>query len=361
MALGFARDRLANGRAQHVVVLGLAQHLAQIGVVVLSEAHVKLPSAGQPHAVARFAEIVAERRDEPDALASLLDARITRRATRALIRFRQRPTLGEIAAHIVKRIELVQPVFLAEIAHWHDLDEGEVQPPVAAPLQQFVDLVIVCAAQRHHVDLDPKTCRLRRFDAFQHLIEPAPARDRLKFGLVQRIQRYVDPFDPDICQRLRHFLELRAIGRHGQLVQTVAQMPAHTLEEPEDVFTHQWLTARHTQLAHAHADEGRTQPVHFLQRQQLLFRQERHVLRHAIHTAEITPVRHRYAQIRNRALKRIDQGCLIGHLPSRFPSKIGASRPRGNHIGFNPVSSQVCQKHGSSCIAFASQITSNSN
>ena len=54
-------------------------------------------------------------------------------------------------------------------------------------------------------------------------------------------------------------------------------------------------------------DEGRAEPVEFLERQHVLLRQERHVLRHAIDAAEVAAVGHRDAQIGDRPAERVDQ------------------------------------------------------
>ena len=52
---------------QRRVVGAGAQHAAEIGGIVLAEAHVQRAGAGQPHPVAAFAEIMRHRRDEADA------------------------------------------------------------------------------------------------------------------------------------------------------------------------------------------------------------------------------------------------------------------------------------------------------
>ena len=66
VALGLAADRLVDGGDQRVVRFAGAQRRAQVGRVVLAQAHVEHARAGQPHAVAGFAEIVGHRRDETE-------------------------------------------------------------------------------------------------------------------------------------------------------------------------------------------------------------------------------------------------------------------------------------------------------
>jgi heat shock protein HslJ len=75
VALGLAFDGGADRVLQHRVVAGGAERRAQVGHVLLPEAHEKLPGAGQAHAVAAFAEIMRQRRDEADLLPGLLQLR----------------------------------------------------------------------------------------------------------------------------------------------------------------------------------------------------------------------------------------------------------------------------------------------
>src|SRR5215831_230047 len=64
--LGLARDRFRNRRIEQIVAFGRAQRRAQIGGVLLTEAHVEGSRAGHPHPIAGFAEIVGQRRDEAE-------------------------------------------------------------------------------------------------------------------------------------------------------------------------------------------------------------------------------------------------------------------------------------------------------
>ena len=61
------------------------------------------------------------------------------------------------------------------------------------------------------------------------------------------------------------------------------------------------------------AMKARAEPVELLERQQVLLRQEGHVLRHAIDAAEVAAVGHRDAQIGDVPAERVDQGALLGH------------------------------------------------
>src|SRR3546814_641755 len=139
VALGLAADGLEDGGVEQVVALAEAQRRAQVGGVLLAEAHVERAGAGEAHAVAAFTEVVGQRRDEAEAAAGLLHAHIARRAAGAVVDLLQRPLLGELGAQHGERPVLVDPL-LADLAHRHDLDEGEVVALVAAPGAQVIDL-----------------------------------------------------------------------------------------------------------------------------------------------------------------------------------------------------------------------------
>src|SRR5271170_7186014 len=71
VALGLARDRGADGVLQKLVAVRGAQRRAQIGAVLLPEAHIERAGAGKPYAVAALAEIMGEGGDEAQAPSGL--------------------------------------------------------------------------------------------------------------------------------------------------------------------------------------------------------------------------------------------------------------------------------------------------
>src|SRR3546814_18933117 len=82
VALRLARDGGVDGGLERRVVLAGAQRRAEVGRVLLAEAHVERAGAGQPHPVAGLAEVMRERRDEADAPAGLGAVHVARRAAR---------------------------------------------------------------------------------------------------------------------------------------------------------------------------------------------------------------------------------------------------------------------------------------
>ena len=106
-----------------------------------------------------------ERRDEADPPAGLGDPHVARRPAGALGRVGEGPARLQIAPQVLQRPVLVEPVLVAEVAHRHDLDEGEVEAALAAPLHQPVQFVLVDALERHGVDLDLQARLDRGVDA----------------------------------------------------------------------------------------------------------------------------------------------------------------------------------------------------
>src|SRR3546814_1273107 len=60
------------------------------------------------------------------------------------------------------------------------------------------------------------------FRSVHHLVELAPAGDRLELVGVQGIERDVHPLDAEAGQLLREAAELAAVGGEGELVQRAA-------------------------------------------------------------------------------------------------------------------------------------------
>src|SRR5207248_6774848 len=63
----------------------------------------------------------------------------------------------------------------------------------------------------------------------------------------------------------------------------------------------------------AFVHEGATQTLELFQGEEVCARQERHVLRHAIDTAEVAAVRHRNPEIGDFSSERIDHGPSVAH------------------------------------------------
>ena len=101
--------------------------------------------------------------------------------------------------------------------------------------------------------------------------------------------------------------QLAAVGGQRQLVERAcAQVAAEALEQADHVAPHQRFAAGEAQLANPLAYESAAQPVQLFQAEDVLLRQERHLLGHAVNAAEVAPVRDRNPEVGDRATKRID-------------------------------------------------------
>src|SRR5262245_16718737 len=67
VALGLARDRLIDGACEERIVPARSQWCAQVGGVILAQAHVERAGTREAHTVAALTEIVRHRRDEAEA------------------------------------------------------------------------------------------------------------------------------------------------------------------------------------------------------------------------------------------------------------------------------------------------------
>src|SRR5215475_10199017 len=111
VALGLARDRLVDRIIEQIVAFRGTQRRAQICGVLLPEAHVERARAGDADAVAGFAEIVRQRRDEAEPAAGLLDAHVARWAAGAIVDILERVALGKPSPRHRERQILLEPAF----------------------------------------------------------------------------------------------------------------------------------------------------------------------------------------------------------------------------------------------------------
>ncbi len=164
MPLGLARDRFGNRRIEQIVAFGRPQRRAQIGSVFLPETHVEGSRACHPNAVAGFAEIVGQRRNEAEAAAGLGDVDVARGPAAAIVDILEREAFGQACAHDRQRKVLIEAAF-ADVAKRHHLDESELHAASVRPFEQRWELVLVHALEGNRIDLDLESGRLRGIDA----------------------------------------------------------------------------------------------------------------------------------------------------------------------------------------------------
>src|SRR3546814_4930124 len=92
--------------------------------------------------------------------------------------------------------------------------------------------------------------------ALQHLVELAPAGDRLELVGVQGVQRDVHPLHAEAGQLVREAAELAAVGGEGELLQRAAvEMAREGVEQLHDVAAHQ--DRKSTRLNSSHSCASR--------------------------------------------------------------------------------------------------------
>src|SRR5262245_58514746 len=121
MAFRLPRNCLIDRGVQRLVTFRRTERLAQIRRVVLSKTHVESARASDTDPVARFAEIVRERRDKSQPTAGFLHADIARRSAGAVGDVFKRITLDQPSSHDGEWQVLIKARFI-DIAKWHDLD-----------------------------------------------------------------------------------------------------------------------------------------------------------------------------------------------------------------------------------------------
>ena len=133
----------------------------------MAEAAIDRPGRRHPYPVAAGAEIAGERGDQAEPDPGPADLEITRGAAGAAQRRHQLEALGEPLLHRVER-EIVKAAILADLAHRHGLDQGQIVALRCAPMEHRRDLVLVQPLERDHVELDRETRRRRRIDPGEH-------------------------------------------------------------------------------------------------------------------------------------------------------------------------------------------------
>ncbi|MNV36792.1 hypothetical protein D3C71_1282840 [compost metagenome] len=193
------------------------------------------------------------------------------------------------------------------LAHGHGFDNGQIHAAAVREADHLRHFAIVEILERDRVQFDLQAGLLRRIDAFHHLAEVTPARDGFELVRIERIERDVDAPNAAIVKFLGVAGQLGPVCRQRQFVEVTGfDMATDRPDQIHDVLAHQRFAAGQPKLADTLGDKGRTEPVELLQRQQVLFWQERHVLRHAIRTAEVASICDRDTQIGNRAAVPVD-------------------------------------------------------
>ena len=200
------------------------------------------------------------------------------------------------------------------------------------PRDQAREFVLIHPLERDGIDLDLQAGRLRGVNAGKDLVQSAPACDVAEFRRIERVERDIYAHYAEGREIGRILPKLRTVGRERQLVETTgSEVARECRKQRHDAAAHQRFAAGKAKLAYAARNEGGAQPVKLLERQQVRFRQEAHVLVHAVDAAEVAAICHRDPQVRNLAPERVDQrrtGNASIHGVIKFQGWYGFQHPR---------------------------------
>ena len=181
---------------------------------------------------------------------------------------------------------------------------------------------------------------LRGVDAGKHAIEIAAPRDRLESRGIEGVERDVDAAHAAMREFVGEACELRAVrGQRDLFERSRFEMPRERAEQARYVAADERLSAGDSDLARSHLDECRAEPVQLFDRQKFAPRQERHLLRHAIDTAEVAAVGDRHADIGDRPPERIASRARRPAARSKIdqPCSLSLDVPRPLHESWKGV------------------------
>src|SRR5262249_16230892 len=145
---------------QELISARCAQWSTQVRCILLTQAHVQRAGAGDAHTIARFAEIVCERRDEAEPTTGLGHADVASWSTGAILDISKGEPLPETRTYDRERKVLIKADF-SDIPERHYLDQGKIHAAPVCPFDEGREFVLVDAFERHGIDfhLEPGSKR----------------------------------------------------------------------------------------------------------------------------------------------------------------------------------------------------------
>ncbi len=187
----------------------------------------------------------------------------------------------------------------------HVLDEADLGAPRLRPLDERDELVVVDAADHDRVDLERCEAGPRRgLDAAQHARQLVEAGELLEPVGPQRVEADRDPVEARRAQGGRVLLEQHAVGRHREVVQP--RLAGEDLDERGQVVAHERLAARQADAVDAERAEDVGEPADLFELEQVRAGKPHVVLLgHAVVAAQVAAVRHREAEVAERAAEAV--------------------------------------------------------
>ncbi|RMP86235.1 hypothetical protein ALQ17_05326 [Pseudomonas fluorescens] len=312
----------------------------QVQRILLPQTQQQPPLHRHSHPIATATKILRIRRNKPDPRPRMpRQPHIPGRPTAVFGAVEQHMLTGNHPTHVITGTERLPPR-TPHIPQGHFLDKTDIDPLLDRIPHQPRHLIEIAPFHHHAIELDPLEPRIpRRLDTVQYLAQVTVAGDRPKPLGVQAVEADVHALDPCVHQGPRQSRQLRAVACHHQFTQ--ARQRRDVATQPDNPRPDQRLTAGQADLAHALAHEQPGQALEFFQAQHLLARQEGHGLRHAVHTAKITAVGHRQAQVVDGTAEPIHQAHVTAPTASRRPAAQGHECPprRSGFAGTAPTPS----------------------
>ena len=188
----------------------------------------------------------------------------------------------------------------------HVFDEAHLGPARPAELDQVHQFIVVDAADDDSVDLEAGEDRRRGGDPLEHAIELVESRQAAEpFGM-QRVEADGQAVQTGVAQRPRLRREQDAVGRHRQVANGGAR--GEPADQIGQVAAQQRLASGQPHLVDAERGEDVDQRLDFLEVQDVFARQPDVVrLRHAVAAAQVAAIRHRQAQVPQRAMVGVEE------------------------------------------------------
>ena len=234
-----------------------------------------------------------KRCDKTKPFAGFSNRYITRRPRGLIVAVNQSKAFGQIRAHLRQRQILIHPVFITNIAHWHDFDNCHIKTLRAGPTDHIGKVMFIHALQRHGIQLNRQPGLFSSFQPGQNIIQIAPTGDAAEPVRIKCVYRNIEALNTRINQFIGHFMQLAAICGDCQLFKIARfNLGTKIADQLHDIAPHQRLAPGQANFARSHRHKFTAHLFKLFKRQKFRFWQECHFFCHAIYTAKITAISH---------------------------------------------------------------------
>lgn len=306
MLLLLPHDGSADQRHQIVLRAAAADGVAERNFFVAEQANLQVPVGGDSQPVAGAAEVLRHGRDEPNLTFEARHVISLRCVVGSVGQRREiREAMQDHLHHVVVRQHLLCVPAVAR--ERHVLDEAHVHRPLARPLDEVANFVLVKVRHHHAVHLRFVAELDRQVDAGDDALPAAPPRDFLELLRLQRVERDVQGVEAGSLVRDEVPRQHQPVCGDADILQ------ARKFLKPRDdvyqILPDRRLAARQPNLLHALPDEESRDVNDLIGGQQMLLWGQRDALGgHAVIAAQVALLRQRYPQVRVVSTERVRQG-----------------------------------------------------